>query len=91
MKPAMLLILGFYRAWISPAIHAVFPGACGFRPTCSQYAAEAIAIWGPWRGGRLALKRLVRCNPFTRGGFDPVPFPAPQARHASSTAHDPLP
>lgn len=51
----------------------VMPSVCRFRPTCSQYALEAIMRYGFARGITLATKRLVRCNPFTEGGYDPVP------------------
>jgi putative membrane protein insertion efficiency factor len=50
-----------------------FGGACKFHPSCSNYAYEAIARHGARRGVALALKRLLRCRPFTKGGFDPVP------------------
>jgi putative membrane protein insertion efficiency factor len=94
----LLAILDLYRRWISPALHAVFPsGGCGYQPTCSQYAGEAIAMHGARRGGWMALKRILRCHPLTRGGFDPVPLPkelpAPLTTGASHvrTLHDPLP
>jgi len=51
----------------------VMPSVCRFRPTCSQYALEAVMRYGFARGVALATKRLVRCNPFTEGGYDPVP------------------
>jgi uncharacterized protein len=66
------LLLGFvylYRVFLSPFLG----GACKFYPSCSQYAQEAIALHGAKRGSWLALKRLGRCRPFTKGGFDPVP------------------
>lgn len=52
---------------------AVLPGACRFEPTCSNYALDAVARYGPMRGGLLTLRRLVRCHPFGGCGFDPVP------------------
>ncbi|WP_263355598.1 membrane protein insertion efficiency factor YidD [Acidicapsa ligni] len=78
MKRILLAILGFYRYWLSPAMHSLFPGGCRYEPTCSQYAVEAVTIHGPVRGSWMALRRLLRCHPFARirnGGFDPVPFP----------------
>jgi uncharacterized protein len=65
----LLLLLRFYMALLSP----FFGGACKFHPSCSNYAYEAIALHGARRGVVLALKRLLRCRPFTKGGFDPVP------------------
>lgn len=65
----LLLLLSFYKIFLSP----FFGGACKFYPSCSNYAYEAIARHGAWRGIALAAKRLLRCRPFTRGGFDPVP------------------
>jgi hypothetical protein len=73
MTRILLALLAFYRRWISPALHTVSPGRCKFIPTCSEYAAIAIATHGPWKGCGLAAWRLLRCHPFTPGGFDPVP------------------
>jgi putative membrane protein insertion efficiency factor len=64
-----LLAIGFYQRFISPLL----PPACRFRPTCSHYAAEAIAGHGLARGGLMAVRRLLRCHPFHPGGYDPVP------------------
>jgi putative membrane protein insertion efficiency factor len=64
-----LALVQFYRIFLSH----FFGGACKFYPSCSRYAQEAIARHGARRGILLALKRLGRCRPFTRGGFDPVP------------------
>jgi len=64
-----LLLVRLYIALLSP----ILGGACKFHPSCSNYAGEAIALHGARRGAVLALKRLGRCRPFTRGGFDPVP------------------
>jgi putative membrane protein insertion efficiency factor len=58
-----------YRRWISPAL----PARCRFHPSCSAYALEAITTHGPLRGLRLAIWRLLRCQPFNPGGYDPVP------------------
>jgi uncharacterized protein len=65
----LLALVQLYRIFLSPFLG----GACKFYPSCSQYAQEAIARHGAKRGSWLALKRLGRCRPFTRGGFDPVP------------------
>ena len=69
------LPFALYRAVLSPAIHLFFgPGyGCRFEPTCSQYAQQAVDLYGPVHGGELALARICRCHPFSSGGFDPVP------------------
>jgi len=70
MKKLLLWLIGFYRRSISP----LTPPSCRFRPTCSQYAYEAINKYGVWKGGALALRRILRCHPFYKGDFyDPVP------------------
>ena len=70
MKRLMLALIRFYQKHISPGL----PPRCRYCPTCSQYALEAIERYGPWRGGWLALKRFLRCHPFSRRDyFDPVP------------------
>ncbi|MFZ0340221.1 MAG: membrane protein insertion efficiency factor YidD [Terracidiphilus sp.] len=73
MTRFLLALIAWYRRWISPALHAVSTSQCKFIPTCSEYAAGAIATHGPLRGCGLAAWRLLRCHPFTPGGFDPVP------------------
>jgi hypothetical protein len=87
MTRLLLALLAFYKRWISPALHALSPGGCKYLPTCSEYAAEAIAVHGPLRGLLLAAWRLLRCNPFARGGLDLVP-PPPISPHSP---HQPLP
>ncbi|QQA01062.1 membrane protein insertion efficiency factor YidD [Treponema peruense] len=62
-------LIRFYQVFISP----LFPPSCRFTPTCSQYAMEAIRKHGPLKGFYLAVKRIIRCNPFNKGGYDPVP------------------
>ena len=70
MKKLLLSMIRFYRRCISPYKHA----CCRFTPTCSAYAMEAIEKYGAVKGGFLALKRFLRCNPFYKGDFiDPVP------------------
>ena len=64
----LLLPIKFYRYFISP----MFGSACRFEPTCSKYAEEAIKKHGAIKGGFMALKRIVKCNPFHKGGYDPV-------------------
>ena len=58
-----------YRRYISPLL----PDSCIYSPTCSEYALEAISKYGAARGSWLAFRRILRCNPFHKGGFDPVP------------------
>ena len=69
MKAVLLWMIRFYRKVISPAR----PPCCRFIPTCSQYALEAIEKYGALKGGWLAFRRILRCNPFHKGGYDPVP------------------
>jgi putative membrane protein insertion efficiency factor len=66
--PAILMIR-IYQATISPLL----PPACRFTPTCSEYAAKALAEWGPIHGTWLAIRRILRCHPWGGSGFDPVP------------------
>lgn len=87
MTRLLLAVLGFYRRWLSPAVHSLGAGGCRFQPTCSEYAAVAIATHGPLRGFGLALWRLLRCHPFSKGGLDQVP----PARMARRIHHEPLP
>lgn len=69
MKRALVAALRFYKAKISPAL----PPACRYTPTCSEYAIEAVERYGAWRGSIMAIRRVISCNPFARGGYDPVP------------------
>ena len=88
MTRILLAMLDFYRRWLSPPLHALNPGnGCKYLPTCSEYASIAIASHGPLRGVLLASWRLLRCNPFTPGGLDPVPPP----RASCQARHQPLP
>jgi uncharacterized protein len=64
----LLLLIAVYRRVISPAL----PRRCRYEPTCSAYAEQAIRELGPVRGLSLAVWRLLRCNPFSRGGLDPL-------------------
>lgn len=65
----LLLLLVGYKKFISPWL----PRCCRFTPTCSAYAAEAVMVHGPLKGTWLAIGRLLRCQPFCKGGYDPVP------------------
>lgn len=68
MKRLLLAMIRFYRKFISP----LKPPSCRFYPTCSAYALEAIEKKGAIRGGFMAIKRILRCHPFSDGGYDPV-------------------
>lgn len=72
MKQVLLWLINFYRKGISP----LTPPSCRFIPTCSQYAMQAIEKYGAWKGGWLAVRRLLKCHPFHRQKtieYDPVP------------------
>ncbi len=69
MKKLFLKIIRFYQKRISP----LSPPKCKYYPTCSQYGYEAIERFGVIKGSALALWRILRCNPFSKGGYDPVP------------------
>ncbi len=64
-----LAMIRLYQRWISPYT----PPSCRYFPSCSEYAAQAVARYGVFRGSWLALGRLLRCHPFRPGGYDPVP------------------
>lgn len=69
MKYILILLIQFYRNFISP----LFPPSCRFQPTCSQYCLEAIQEFGSLRGSYLGIKRILKCHPFHPGGYDPIP------------------
>jgi len=69
MKILIIFLLRGYKALVSPFL----PPACIHVPTCSEYATEAVERHGVLRGGLLSAGRLIRCTPFHKGGFDPVP------------------
>ncbi len=68
MGELLRVVIRLYRWTLSPLL----PPSCRYLPSCSEYASEAIARFGPWRGGWLALKRLGRCHPWGGSGYDPV-------------------
>lgn len=69
MKYLCIAIISFYRKFISP----IKPACCRFTPTCSEYALEAFRTHGFFYGFYLSVRRILRCNPFCRAGYDPVP------------------
>ena len=68
-RKSAVALIRFYKGAISPHL----PAACRYTPTCSEYAITAINRFGALRGGAMAFKRILRCNPFHEGGYDPVP------------------
>ena len=70
LKWFFIQCIQFYRKYLSGLKKTTH---CRYIPTCSQYALEAIEKYGPFKGAYLALKRILRCNPFSKGGVDPVP------------------
>ncbi|MCL2369318.1 MAG: membrane protein insertion efficiency factor YidD [Alphaproteobacteria bacterium] len=68
MKSLFLFFIKIYQNYLSPLI----PKACRFAPSCSDYAKEAIIKYGAFRGGLMSVRRILRCGPWSAGGFDPV-------------------
>lgn len=66
----MIFLINLYRKYISPLKRTP---SCIYTPTCSQYAIEALEKYGVLKGSFLAVKRILRCHPFAKGGYDPVP------------------
>jgi putative membrane protein insertion efficiency factor len=71
MARLLVWLIRGYQLFLSP----LKPPSCRFAPTCSHYAIEAIRRFGAWKGGWLALRRILKCHPFHPGGIDPVPEP----------------
>ena len=69
LSRALTWIVIFYREAVSP----LFPPSCRFEPTCSEYALEALKVHGALRGSVLTMWRILRCAPWSKGGWDPVP------------------
>ena len=74
-----------YKSLLSPVFHAFSHSQCIYLPTCSEYAYVALARFGALRGSWLALRRVLHCHPFARGGFDPVPETTLNKRKKSAT------
>ena len=70
IKKAMIFLIRTYQMTLSPRFSH---GSCRYTPTCSQYAIEAIEIHGIFKGSLLSVRRILRCSPFLKGGWDPVP------------------
>lgn len=69
MKKVLINLIRFYQKYLSPMKST----KCPYTPSCSQYGLEAIQKYGAVKGGMLTVWRILRCNPFSRGGYDPVP------------------
>ncbi len=70
IKKSMILLIKFYRKYLSPLKIGYH---CIYTPTCSQYAIEALEKYGVFKGLWLSIRRILRCHPFAKGGYDPVP------------------
>lgn len=84
MKTLVIGLIRGYRLLISP----LFPPSCRYYPTCSQYAIEAVDRFGIWRGGWMAIKRILRCHPLHAGGYDPVPGTDAKTPAVAAPTHD---
>jgi len=69
MRRILIVLIKAYRLILSP----IFGGQCRYTPSCSLYARQAVEKYGALKGISLGLRRLFRCHPFHRGGYDPVP------------------
>ena len=82
-KRILLAMVGGYRRFVSPLL----PSSCIYTPTCSRYAEIAVERFGALRGSWLAVRRILRCHPFRKGGFDPVPDTWEKRHGISDQAH----
>ena len=83
MKYVLIALLKAYRFAISP----LYGQVCRYHPSCSAYALEAVTVHGSIKGSWLAARRVARCNPWARGGYDPVPAKRhPDKRHPDKTS-----
>lgn len=71
MKKILIFLIDLYKKYISPIIHNM-GFDCKYYPTCSQYTRQAVEKYGIIKGGFLGLKRILKCNPFSKGGYDPL-------------------
>lgn len=71
LSAPLVLLVRLYQVTLGPFLG----GQCRYHPTCSHYAVQALKEHGPVRGSLLTLRRIARCHPFARGGYDPVPVP----------------
>jgi len=69
VRKLLIALVRFYQKALSPHL----PASCRYQPSCSHYALTALERYGALRGGWMAFRRVLRCNPFSRGGYDPVP------------------
>jgi len=74
LKDIILKAITFYQKFISPMLDQIFGIHCRYYPSCSSYAYSVIKEWGVIKGSYLAMKRILRCNPFFEGGYDPPPL-----------------
>ena len=84
MKKLLLKVIQFYQKNISP----LHQPSCRFQPTCSAYAVQAIERFGAVKGGLLAIYRILRCNPFCKAGYDPVPEKKEKKRKKPQSTED---
>ncbi|EOE6793632.1 TPA: membrane protein insertion efficiency factor YidD [Staphylococcus pseudintermedius] len=80
MKTLFIYAIRFYQRFISP----LTPPSCRFYPTCSNYTLEAIQVHGALKGSWLGLKRILKCHPLHKGGFDPVPLKKSSHHHSGN-------
>lgn len=71
MKKILIFLINFYKKSISPFFHHLGI-ECKYYPTCSEYTRQAILKYGVFKGGFLGIKRILKCNPFSKGGYDPL-------------------
>ncbi|MCJ1656067.1 membrane protein insertion efficiency factor YidD [Staphylococcus sp. NRL 16/872] len=76
-KKIFLGIIHIYQHYISP----MTPPTCRFYPTCSEYTREAIEVYGAFKGGYMGVRRILKCHPLHKGGFDPVPLKKDKNNH----------